>query len=89
MEISGTLRKNDLHKWEIVGDDGPRLRVVVGLRLRGPDWRELDTRRAFEFYHGGPAVAGELPACGSPASHDGHYYAMAQLPARMLDDWFF
>jgi Domain of unknown function (DUF5348) len=96
MEITGTLRKNGLDEWEIVDGEGRVCVLSSGSVCEvqiGGSW--IKTR--IEFCHGSqPAVAGELPACGSPASHDGHYYAMALgvvlaegLPARIIDDWFF
>jgi hypothetical protein len=104
MEISGTLRRNDLDKWEIVDDDGRACELSSGYICEvqiGGRW----IRMRVEFCHGSrPAggslanVAGGLPACGSPARDDGHYYAV-QLgilpcegwPARVMDgrDSFF
>ena len=42
MEITGALQRNDLDKWEIVDDGGPRARALQRLRLRRPDRRSLD-----------------------------------------------
>jgi hypothetical protein len=104
MEITGKLRRNDLDKWEIVDDDGCvcvlSSGAVVEVQIAG-NW----IRTRLEFCHGSrPSggsfanVAGGLPACGSPARDDGHYYAVQLgillcegLPARVTDrrDWFF
>jgi hypothetical protein len=95
MEISGKLRKNDIDEWEIVDDDGRACVLSTGSVCEvqiGGNW----IRTRIEFCDGSRPAAGELPACGSTASHDGHYYAMALgillaegVPARMMDDWFF
>jgi hypothetical protein len=99
LEISGKLRKNDLDKWQIVDDDGRACVLSSGSVCElhmGGNW----IRTRIEFCYcpclaGGSFanVAGGLPACGSPARDDGHYYAVQVgillcegWPARVMDD---
>jgi Domain of unknown function (DUF5348) len=89
MEIVGTLRTNDLDKWEIVDDEG-RVCVlssgsVCEVQIAG-HW----IRTRLEYCHGWPLVAPrdrprhphEHPrtgaACGANHEHRGHYYAVTR-----------
>ena len=92
MEISGKLRKNDLDKWVIVDDDGRACVLSSGSVCEvqiGGNW----IRMRIEFWHGARAaggslanIAGGLPACGSPARDDGHYYAV-QVGIILCEGW--
>jgi hypothetical protein len=98
MEISGKLRKNDRNKWGIVDDEGRACLLSSGsvceLQIGG-NWikTHIDSCRGTCPAGGALAnVAGGLPACGSPARDDGHYYAVQVgiilcegWPARVMD----
>jgi hypothetical protein len=83
MEITGTLRMNDLDKWEIVyGRNEDRVielssGSVCEVQIGG-HW----IRTSIEYCHGWtdpgrgvPIARGDGPACGAWSDHPGHYYA--------------